>query len=156
MLKALATRAAQSLRKSWKQHLTTLALAWVAAWSLGRIQEYAPHASLWFPPAGLTFAALAVLGPRAVPGVTAAAVPPSDANSLAEREARYEKFVWDNLPRNMVANLSTFWSLSSASTHMLKAINHSATRMLRAVPSTAMPAAIAIVAVMAKSAMIGR
>ena len=47
-----------------------LALAWVAAWSLGRIQEYAPHASLWFPPAGLTFAALAVLGPRAVPGVT--------------------------------------------------------------------------------------
>lgn len=30
MLKALATRAAQSLRKSWKQHLTTLALAWVA------------------------------------------------------------------------------------------------------------------------------
>ena len=30
MLKALATRAAQSLRKSWKQHLATLALAWVA------------------------------------------------------------------------------------------------------------------------------
>ncbi|MCZ8220648.1 MAG: redoxin domain-containing protein [Acidovorax sp.] len=30
MLNALATRAAQSLRKSWKQHLTTLALAWVA------------------------------------------------------------------------------------------------------------------------------
>lgn len=30
MLKALTTRAAQSLRKSWKQHLTTLALAWVA------------------------------------------------------------------------------------------------------------------------------
>ncbi len=30
MQKALATRAAQSLRKSWKQHLTTLALAWVA------------------------------------------------------------------------------------------------------------------------------
>lgn len=29
MLKALATRAAQSLRKNWKQHLTTLALAWV-------------------------------------------------------------------------------------------------------------------------------
>lgn len=51
-----------------------LALAWVTAWSLGRIQEYAPHASLWFPPAGLTFAALAVLGRRAIPGLTAAAV----------------------------------------------------------------------------------
>ncbi|MHB1048301.1 MAG: sensor domain-containing diguanylate cyclase [Thermoanaerobaculia bacterium] len=53
---------------------TLLALAWIAAWALGSIQEYAPHASLWFPPAGLTFAALAVLGPRAVPGVTVAAV----------------------------------------------------------------------------------
>jgi len=51
-----------------------LALGWVAAWALGSIQEYAPHASLWFPPAGLTFAALAVLGPRAVPGVATAAV----------------------------------------------------------------------------------
>ena len=30
MLKALATRAVQSLRKSWRQHLATLALAWVA------------------------------------------------------------------------------------------------------------------------------
>ena len=30
MLKALATRAAQSLRKSWRQHLTTLALAWAS------------------------------------------------------------------------------------------------------------------------------
>lgn len=30
MLKALSARAAQSLRKSWKQHLTTLVLAWVA------------------------------------------------------------------------------------------------------------------------------
>lgn len=53
---------------------TLLALVWAAAWSLGRIQEYAPHASLWFPPAGLTFAALAVLGPRAVPGVAVAAI----------------------------------------------------------------------------------
>ncbi len=30
MLKTLATRAAQSLRRNWKQHLTTLALAWIA------------------------------------------------------------------------------------------------------------------------------
>ncbi len=51
-----------------------LALLWVAAWLLGRIQEYAPHASLWFPPAGLTFAALATFGRRAVPGIAAASV----------------------------------------------------------------------------------
>jgi diguanylate cyclase (GGDEF)-like protein len=51
-----------------------LALLWVGAWALGRIQEYAPHASLWFPPAGLTFAAFAVLGARAVPGIAAASI----------------------------------------------------------------------------------
>ncbi len=51
-----------------------LALLWVGAWALGRILEYAPHASLWFPPAGLTFAAFAVLGARAVPGIAAASV----------------------------------------------------------------------------------
>lgn len=51
-----------------------LALLWILAWSLGRIQEYAPHASLWFPPAGLSFAAFAVLGPRAIPGIAIAAM----------------------------------------------------------------------------------
>ena len=30
MLKARIARAAQSLRRGWKQHLATLALAWVA------------------------------------------------------------------------------------------------------------------------------
>lgn len=50
-----------------------LAALWVAAWGVARIQEFAPHASLWFPPAGLTFAAFAVLGIRAVPGIAAGA-----------------------------------------------------------------------------------
>ncbi|MBX3726639.1 MAG: diguanylate cyclase [Xanthomonadales bacterium] len=38
-------------------------LAFLAAWLL----EYAPHASLWFPPAAVSFAALLVLGMRALP-----------------------------------------------------------------------------------------
>lgn len=50
-----------------------LLLLWTLAWWVGRIQEYAPHASLWFPPAGLTFAAFLVLGRRAVPPVAVAA-----------------------------------------------------------------------------------
>ena len=50
-----------------------LALLWIVAWALGRIQEYAPHASLWFPPAGLAFGAFAILGWRAVPGIAGAA-----------------------------------------------------------------------------------
>ncbi len=48
-----------------------LAALWVATWGVARIQEYAPHASLWFPPAGLTIAAFFVLGPRALPGIAA-------------------------------------------------------------------------------------
>lgn len=69
---ALALRA----RALGRESLVTvvLVLLWLASWSLGLIQEYAPHASLWFPPAGLTFAAFAVLGGRAVPGIAAASI----------------------------------------------------------------------------------
>ena len=51
-----------------------LTLLWIAAWGLGRIQEFAPHASLWFPPAGVTFAAFVVFGPRATVPVAAASM----------------------------------------------------------------------------------
>lgn len=69
---AKAWRGAPALREAWTSG--ALALLWIGAWGLGRIQEYAPHASLWFPPAGLTFAAFAVLGVRAVPGIATASV----------------------------------------------------------------------------------
>ena len=36
-------------------------------WGLGHLGEFATHASLWYPPAALTFASLAVLGPRVIP-----------------------------------------------------------------------------------------
>ncbi|KAB2964170.1 MAG: sensor domain-containing diguanylate cyclase [Thermoanaerobaculia bacterium] len=48
-------------------------LLWLLAWYVARVQEYAPHASLWFPPAGVTFAAGLVLGWRGLPGVLLAA-----------------------------------------------------------------------------------
>lgn len=44
-----------------------LAAAWLALWRVSGLMQYAPHASLWFPPAGLTFAALLVMGWRALP-----------------------------------------------------------------------------------------
>ena len=44
-----------------------LAIAWVGIWGLGHLGEFATHASLWYPPAALTFASLAVLGPRVIP-----------------------------------------------------------------------------------------
>ena len=46
-----------------------IALLWLVAWGVARIQEQAPHASLWFPPAGLTFAVGLTLGWRGLPGV---------------------------------------------------------------------------------------
>lgn len=43
-----------------------LLIAWLAVWQLGRLVEYTEHASVWFPVAGLSFAALLVMGKRAV------------------------------------------------------------------------------------------
>lgn len=44
-----------------------LAAAWVGVWGLGHLGEFATHASIWYPPAALTFASLVVLGARVVP-----------------------------------------------------------------------------------------
>ncbi|RXS41906.1 sensor domain-containing diguanylate cyclase [Idiomarina sp. 29L] len=46
-----------------------LALAWIILWRVAGIMEYAPHASIWFPPAGLTFAAFLVMSWRAFPAI---------------------------------------------------------------------------------------
>ena len=47
-------------------------LLWLLAFEAARAMEYAPHASLWFPPAAVTFAAVVVLGWRALPAVSMA------------------------------------------------------------------------------------
>ncbi|HRQ65986.1 MAG TPA: diguanylate cyclase [Xanthomonadaceae bacterium] len=54
-------------------HLSVLGL-WMAGFLAARLVEYAPHASLWFPPAAVTFAALLVLGARALPTLWLACV----------------------------------------------------------------------------------
>lgn len=46
-----------------------IALLWLLAWGVAKLQEQAPHASLWFPPSGLTFAVGLTLGWRGLPGV---------------------------------------------------------------------------------------
>lgn len=50
----------------WIQGLA-LTVAWVAVWGLGHLGEFATHASVWYPPAALSFASLVVLGARVVP-----------------------------------------------------------------------------------------
>jgi diguanylate cyclase (GGDEF)-like protein len=44
-----------------------LCIAWLAVWGLGHLAEFSAHASVWYPPSALTFAALLVIGFRAVP-----------------------------------------------------------------------------------------
>lgn len=47
---------------------------WLVAFLLARVLEHAPHASLWFPPAAVTFAALLVVGHHALPALVVACV----------------------------------------------------------------------------------
>ncbi|HZH44453.1 MAG TPA: diguanylate cyclase [Lysobacter sp.] len=42
---------------------------WLGSFLLARVLEHAPHASLWFPPAAVTLAALLVVGLRALPAI---------------------------------------------------------------------------------------
>ena len=44
-----------------------IALGWLALWAAGIVAEYTQHASIWYPPAALTFAALTVVGWRSLP-----------------------------------------------------------------------------------------
>jgi diguanylate cyclase (GGDEF)-like protein len=47
---------------------------WIATFFAAALLEYAPHASLWFPPAAVTDAAFVVFGWRALPGIFVACV----------------------------------------------------------------------------------
>lgn len=44
-------------------------IAWIVLWRVAALMEYLPHASMWFPPAGLSFAAFMVMGIRAFPAL---------------------------------------------------------------------------------------
>jgi diguanylate cyclase (GGDEF)-like protein len=46
-----------------------LAGLWLLAFEAARLLEYAPHASLWFPPAAVSFAGILVFRWRALPGL---------------------------------------------------------------------------------------
>lgn len=51
-----------------------LLLLWLAVWLPGMLVEFTEHASVWFPVSGLTFAALFIVGLRAVPALFVACV----------------------------------------------------------------------------------
>lgn len=47
-------------------------ILWLGAFAAARLLEHAPHASLWFPPAAVTFAAVIVGGRRVLPSIIVA------------------------------------------------------------------------------------
>lgn len=54
--------------------LLALGAAWLLLWRVSALMEFAPHASIWFPPAGLTFAAYLVMGLRVTPVILVCSV----------------------------------------------------------------------------------
>jgi diguanylate cyclase (GGDEF)-like protein len=58
-------------RQAW---LWTTVPLWLAAFAAARLLEYAPFASLWFPPTAVSFAALVLFGLRGLPHVLVAAL----------------------------------------------------------------------------------
>lgn len=65
---------AQQLSTSMVWRNLLLFVLWLAVWMLGLLVEYTEHASVWFPAAGLTFAALFIVGVRAIPVLLSACV----------------------------------------------------------------------------------
>lgn len=56
-------------RRAWLWAIVPL---WLAAFAAARLLEYAPFASLWFPPTAVSFAALVLFGIRGLPPVVVA------------------------------------------------------------------------------------
>lgn len=54
--------------------MVVLALAWILLWRVSALMEYAPHASIWFPPAALTLAAFLTMSWRAARAIVPAAI----------------------------------------------------------------------------------
>lgn len=60
-------------QSSWLRAVS-LVIIWLGVWQLGRLVEYTEHASVWFPAAGLTYAALLIAGARAIPPIMFSAI----------------------------------------------------------------------------------
>jgi diguanylate cyclase (GGDEF)-like protein len=61
-------------RRSAVVRQIALLAAWLLLWELGWLVEYIDHASVWFPVAGMSFAALMVIGPGALPALAVGCV----------------------------------------------------------------------------------
>jgi diguanylate cyclase (GGDEF)-like protein len=68
------TRRHESRALGWLFGDVLLLAVWLLLWRVSVLLEYAPHASIWFPPAAVTFTAFLVLGIRALPVLLLASI----------------------------------------------------------------------------------
>ncbi len=80
--------------------------AWIALALLARLQEYAPHASLWFPPAGLAFAVGVMLGWRGVPAILVATTAGSVAGIFASDPRPWDARLWSGFASGLAHALT--------------------------------------------------
>ncbi len=66
---AIAQGLGRKLQQSWWWRSFFLLLAWLLLFEIGWLVEYTSHASVWFPVAGFTFAALLIMGLTALPAL---------------------------------------------------------------------------------------
>ncbi len=83
--------------RSWLLHPLLLVL-WLGSFLLAAALEHAPHASLWFPPAAVTFAGLYCLGWRAAPAILVACALGTTLTEVSqEGDVRAGVLAWSSL-----------------------------------------------------------
>ena len=85
---------------SWRPWLLhpLLLILWLGSFLLAAALEHAPHASLWFPPAAVTFAGLYCVGWRAVPAILVACVLGTYLTEVSlQGDVRPDVLAWSSL-----------------------------------------------------------
>lgn len=133
MLDALA----RSLRRSFVLREILLLLAWLGVWQAGRLVEYTDHASVWFPAAGLTFAALLVLGKRAVlPIMVAAILITIWSINHYQLPLNLTQSIWAGFLFGL-AHITPYWLGAIVIAHLAQKASHSAPQLIVAFLLTA-------------------
>jgi len=105
----LGTAVLQQLHQTSLIRGILLFVAWLAVWQLGRLVEYTEHASVWFPPAGFSFACLLVLGRRAVLPIMCAGIVITIWNgNHYQLPLSFEELIWAGFLFGL-AHITPYW-----------------------------------------------
>ena len=89
-----------------------ISVAWVALWWVSRIMEYAPHASLWYPPAALSYVVFRQYGYQGIPAIVLAVVAVTLVSANLDQQA---------LPNHLVLLTGLLYACAHAAPYYLAA-----------------------------------